>query len=280
MSPPSATTSGPDTPSRGASSPTGLIFDWRPVRGGRRRLIFWLAVATGAHLGFFYLFKVVLPPASRSLPPEREALFLAASSPRAERVLRSAQDRVPGLQDRSSLDDPEYERLGALVRDYQPTWKSHVATLRPMPEPDVKNALPSLMSGSAAVLLPELPENPNATGAPARVSLPPSAAPGADSAAPVPPPPAPYVSVLTGLNDRPLLEQPSWPTGIFEENPTDREGAPFMIAVDPQGRVVSCLAMDSPAGLDPERLRPVLLGLRFAPAERETRQWGRIEVKW
>ena len=270
-------------PRKPAAPDPALIFDWRPVRRVRRGLFVWLGVATAAHLGFFYLFKVVLPPASRTLPPERSALFLPGESPREARVLVSARDRVPGLQDPSSLDDPEFARLQALVKDYSPTWRSHVATLRTLPEADARMALPSLFAGAGSVLLPPLPANPNADAvfvpsrAPASAS---AAADNADSAIPAPPPPNPFVTVLSGLSDRALAAQPEWPKGLFDENLTDREEAPFMISVDPAGRVISCLPMDAPPGMDPERLRPVLLSLKFSASDRPGPQWGRVDVRW
>ncbi len=250
---------------------TPLIFDWKPVRWRKTRLMVALVVAAAGHLLVFYLFQVVTESSSRQAPPIREAMVLSGADENTRRLLESVDDRLPALSASAPLEDSGERALAALVKGYIPTWQDHRPALKPMPGQGGAGALPSLMA-SPSGLLPPLaePETP--------VESPPPKLPGAAGR------PQPVLSFQSGLTGRALLTPPVWPAMVTASDWPEEGPASFMLSVDDAGKVTSCLALGASAGLDEEEveaLRRVLLDLRFAAADAaEATAWAWVDVLW
>lgn len=239
-----------------------LVFDWQRPRGGSRRLWVAIGVAASLHVFWFYLFKVGTPPARRSIPPEESILWLDASDPASASVLRPAawDSPVPGLPAAPAADD--LEELGRVVPGYRPTWENHVASLQPRPQPAMD--VPGLFAPPNEIFLPDRTrdEPPPLPSAPAAVRS------------------VPVVVIQSGIAGRQMVTAPAWPQDVVDENWPEHGNAPFMIAVEPDGRVSSALPMNPTRGTVSETIRTGLIRMRFSPAAREAVDWGTVDVRW
>lgn len=255
---------------------TPLIFDWRPVRWRKTRLMMALVVAAAGHLLVFYLFQVVTESSPRQAPPVREALILSGNEDATRRLLEAVDDRLPALSPSAPLEDSGGQKLTGLVKGYVPTWQDHRPALKPLPGQGGAGVLPSLMSGSAGIL-PALP----GPDTPAEKGVPPAAV--AAPATATADRPQPVLSFQTGLAGRALLAPPVWPPLVTAKDWPEEGPASFMMSVEPSGKVTSCLSLAS-TGLDEEEveaLRRVLVDLRFAPlAGGEQTAWAWVDVLW
>lgn len=253
-----------------------LIFAWRRPGGVRRRLLACLAVSVFGHFFLFYLFKVVTPAYRRTAPPPRGLTFLPSTLPDAGRLARNLADRYPGANPFDELDQPDHEALKALVKDYEPSWKRHVAALKPWPS---TSAPLSLLPEDGVVTPPPPAFEEEDEPPPARVEA------GAEGKIPEEGHPAStlVVSVQSGLGDRRIVSGVQWPPAPFNEDWPESGVASFSLEVDPDGSVRSCLPWSPPAGMRPETLNLLLSALRtlrFSPAGREVPQWGLVEIQW
>lgn len=249
---------------------TPLIFDWRPVRWRKTRLMVALGVAAAGHLLVFYLFQVVTESSLRQAPPVREVLILPGSDVAARRLLERVDDRLPALSGPLPLGDAGAGALAALVKGYVPTWQDHRPVLKPLPGQGGAASLPSLIPASGGVLPPLPAAEPDTATAPV-----PAMAAGR---------PQPVLSFQSGFADRALVEPPVWPAVVMAADWPEEGPVSFMISVDPSGKVVSCLSLGKTSGLDQgevEVLRDVLLKLRFAekPVPGDL-AWGWVDVLW
>ena len=248
-----------------------LIFDWRPVRWRKTRLMVALVVAAAGHLLVFYLFQVVTESSSRQAPPVREVTILSGVEDSSRRLLEAVEDRLPALSAPAPLEDSGAGALALLVKGYVPTWQDHRPTLKPLPGQHGTGALPSLMAGATG-MLPPLPVSPD--GPP--VKTPRATGPVLR--------PEPVLAFQSGLMDRALLSTPVWPAVVTSKDWPEEGPASFMLSVEPSGMVTSCLSLGTSTGLDEEEveeLRGVLLKLRFAPAASSDQvAWGWVDVLW
>ncbi len=248
-----------------------LIFDWRPVRWRKTRLMVALAVAAAGHLLVFYLFQVVTESSSRQAPPVREVTILSGVDDSSLRLLEAVEDRLPALNAPAPLEDGGAGALALLVKGYVPTWQDHRPALKPLPGQQGTGALPPLMAGSAG-MLPPLP----------------ASLVGASVKAPRAPGPAvrpePVLAFQSGLMDRALLSTPVWPAVVTSQDWPEEGPASFMLGIDPSGNVTSCLSLGTSPGLDEEeveKLRGVMLKLRFTPAATSDQVvWAWVDVLW
>lgn len=248
---------------------TPLIFDWRPVRWRKTRLMVALALALAGHLLVFYLFQVATESSPRQAPPVRAAMALMGTDER--RLLERLADRLPGLSPPSPLEYEEANALAALVKGYVPTWQDHRPALKPLPGQGGAGPLPPLMAGASGVL-PPLP----AGDAASILVSPKSRGPVARA--------MPVLAFQSGLTGRPLVSPPAWPP-VMEGADWPEEGpASFMLSVEPSGKVSSCLSLGTASGLDEaevDTLRAVLLKLRFQSQTDPTgAAWGWVDVLW
>lgn len=245
---------------------TPLIFDWRPVRWRKTRLMVALVVAAAGHLLVFYLFQVVTGSSPRQAPPIRQALILPGSEASTRRLLEGMEDRLPSLHAASPMEETGAEFLAGLVKGYVPTWQDHRPALKPLPGQGGGGPLPPL-TAAPALLLPPLPPADNA---------PPAARETGPAGRPMP-----VLSFQSGLALRKILTPPVWPAAVTAEDWPEEGPASFLMSVSPAGDVTSCLSLGASAGLDEEMLRRVLMKLRFAPATgSDEPEWGWVDVLW
>ena len=251
---------------------TPLIFDWRPVRWRKTRLMVALAFALAGHLLVFYLFQVVTESSPRQAPPVRGAMILSGAGESTRSLLEAVEDRLPSLSQPVALEDPGGGALAALVKGYVPTWQDHRPALKPLPGQGGTSPLPSLIGGAAGVM-PPLPAGDGA--APSLVSKQP-AGQGAR--------PRPVLGFQSGLADRALLSPPEWPATVTAVDWPEEGPASFLLSVEASGKVSSCLSLGTSTGLDEEEvevLRGVLLKLRFAEnTSSDEVGWGWVDVLW
>jgi hypothetical protein len=247
---------------------TPLIFDWRPVRWRKTRLMVALAAAAAGHLLVFYLFQVVTESSPRQAPPVREAMILSGTQEATRRLLETVDDRLPALSGPVPLESAGADTLAELVKGYVPTWQDHRPVLKLLPGQGGAAALPALIPGPDGVLPPlpaAVPEaRPVVLSAPGR--------------------PQPVLSFQSGFAARAPLAPPVWPPAVMAADWPEEGPVSFMISVDPSGKVVSCLSLGKSSGLDEvevESLRAVLLKLRFGakPVPGEV-EWGWVDVLW
>ena len=125
-----------------------LIFDWKKVRGSRRRLFGMLLVAAGAHAGLFYLFRVVVPVDGRVVPPRSAMLHLPGEAAETVALVSALEDRFPGMWRRT--ESGAFERDLELLRGMvPPVFEKHeggVTVLKPLGLPLVSRGLPAVVS--------------------------------------------------------------------------------------------------------------------------------------
>ncbi len=246
---------------------TPLIFDWRPTRWRKTRLMVALVVAAAGHLLVFYLFQVVTGSSPRQAPPVRQALILPAADEPARRLLENMADRLPGLNAPAPLMLPEGEALASPVKGYVPTWQDHRPALKPLPAMG-GGLLPS-PAANPAVVLPMLPP----ASSPVASSTPPAAGPAGRT--------LPVLSFQSGLSARKVLKGPAWPAPVTAEEWPEEGSVSFLLSVAPTGEVTSCLSLGASAGLDEDVLRRALMKLHFAPvSDSDQPEWGWVDVVW
>lgn len=233
-----------------SSGHTPLMFDW--VQDHRRRLALWLVVALLLHVGAYFLFRVVQPPASPAPPLDRAIHVLAPGSPEAIRLAAFIEANDPSLvaADRIgpiSIPDPA-------VPAYRPSYSTAPPPLAPLPDPQPR-ILPPVLREAGAVPMP----NPQST-----LTL---------------PPPAMETQVVFGgdLAERGVVSAPDWE---FAEKPGGLlPPAVFLIAVDEKGRVLHVFEQESTSNraLDSAAAQR-LFELRFDEAP--GRSWGTATFHW
>lgn len=259
-----------ESPSQVMAGDTPLIFDWRPVRWRKTRLMVALAVAAAGHLLVFYAFQVVTESSTRQAPPVREAMILSSAEEATRQVIENLEDRLPALSPPAPLEDRGDEALAALVKGYVPTWQDHRPALKPLPGQGGAAPLPALMPNTSAVLPPLAAEpgpalDPVFSGPMVR--------------------PQPVLGFQSGLALRPLRRGPAWPAAVTTTDWPEEGPASFLMSVDAAGKVTQCLSLGASTGLDEEEmelLRGVLLNLLFQPAASASGQevWGQVDVLW
>ncbi len=244
-----------------------LIFDWQPGRWRGLRVAAGLGVAALGHVLVFYLFQVVSESKPRQAPPQRQVMMLPSTVEATQELMEGLEDRFPGRSVGVPLVDEAEVPLDALVKGYVPTWQDHRPMLKPLPGDGRGGALPSLLAGGAE-LLPALGAVAEEAGGRAPEGL------GGGRAAPV-------VSFQAGLAARRMLGLPVWPEVVRAEEWPEEGQASFVMSVDAEGAVTSCLSLGASAGLDEEVLRGALMKVRFAPQEdSEQLEWGWVDVLW
>ena len=248
-----------------------LIFDWRPVRWRKTRLMMALAIAGAGHLLVFYLFQVVTESSPRQAPPIREAVILSSAGESTRRLLESVEDRFTSLSQPAPLGDSGAAALAGLVKGYVPTWQDHRPALKLLPAQAGAGPLPSLMTGAAGVL-PPLPAGDATTSA---------------SAGPLPAGPLtrprPVIAFQSGLTGRALLAPVEWSAVVTAADWPEEGPASFLLRVEPAGNVSFCLSLGTSTGLageEVEVLREALLKLRFAEKMSADVEWGWVDVLW
>lgn len=250
---------------------TPLIFDWRPVRWRKTRLMVALAFAAAGHLLVFYLFQVVTETSLRQAPPVREAIILSSADASTSRLLEGLEDRLPALSAPAPLEDDSAAALAGLVRGYVPTWQDYRPALKPMPGQAGAGPLPSLVTGPAGVLPPLPPADSAAAG---WASQPSSGSVGR---------PLPVLAFQSGLTGRALLSPPEWPPLVMAADWPEAGPCSFLLSVEPSGKVSSCLSLGTSTGLAEEEvevLRATLMKTRFAAKTTDEVEWGWVDVLW
>ena len=260
-----------ESPPQELAGGTPLIFDWRPVRWRKTRLMVALAFALLGHLLVFYLFQVVTESSPRQAPPVRGAMILSGDEDSARRLLERVEDRLPSLSQPAPLGDAGSGALAALVKGYVPTWQDHRPALKPLPGQGGTAPLPPLIAGDAGVLPPLPPGDSTA-----------QSLAGPQPAGPVTRP-RPVLGFQSGLADRALVSEPEWPAAVTAVDWPEEGPASFLLSVEPSGKVSSCLSLGTSTGLDEEEvelLRGILLKLRFAEMTTAEVAWGWVDVLW
>lgn len=258
-----------------------LIFDWKKVRGSRRRLVGMLLVAAGAHAGLFYLFRVVVPVDGRVVPPRSAMLHLPGEAAETVALVSALEDRFPGMWRRT--ESGAFERDLELLRGMvPPVFEKHeggVTVLKPFGLPLVSRGLPAVVS-LGQPLLPLLGGGESG-GVVAAVDASAGAGEEADGGEEVEAPRAqPSLALESGLDGRAVVSGPGWPERVIDETWPETAAIPFMLGVDAGGRVRFCLPVTPATGVDHEKLRGPLLGMRFAARPGTGVQWVTAAVRW
>ena len=254
-----------------------LIFDWKKVRGSRRRLAGMLLVAAGAHAGMFYLFRVVVPVDGRVVPPRSAMLHLPGEAAETVALVSALEDRFPGMWRRA--ESGAFERDLELLRGMvPPVFEKHeggVTVLKPFGLPLVSRGL-SAVVGPGQPLLPVLGGGESG-GVVAAVEVGEEADGGEEVEAPRA---QPSLALESGLDGRAVVTGPGWPERVIDETWPETAAIPFMLGVDAGGRVRYCLPVTPATGVDHEKLRGPLLGMRFAARPGTGVQWVTAAVRW
>jgi len=239
-----------------------LIFQWKRERGVKRRLAMWLLVVAAGHAGLFYLFRVSPPLASRKPPPQQAVLYLPPNEPGARELLRVIGDRYPGAVLKSADHDLQSDlaTLSKVTPAWEPVWAAHRAVLKPFPQPVVAQELPALIQPGA----PVLPEEPPAP-------LP---------AYPEVKKPAPLVVADVPTDGRRIASQPAWPDKLVDDTWPISGSVPFMLGVNPSGRVEFCLPLSPATGINLEAIRLAMVDMKFETSSTGALEWINVAVRW
>ncbi|MGK0188849.1 MAG: hypothetical protein ACI9R3_004663 [Verrucomicrobiales bacterium] len=257
----------------------GLTFEWQEKRHKQlARIAFYFVLAVVLHAGFFYVFKVVYPSSTQSLPLPARVMLLSEDDPAVRAVLAEVEDRTAAYSPYLGTD------VGTVslrkYTTYQPSFAEHQLELRDPPANVAKRLpLPNALGGAA--LLPKAESLP----APSIVQP--------DNHLP----PGPRHPALTigghlaqrVLEHRPLLDR------IFSAS--SDAVVTFALSVDEAGIVQSCLPDDNLHSDQSEALRRAasqadlkalgrqLYQLRFnsVPGKgnpKDDLTWGFVTVEW
>ena len=258
-----------------------LIFDWKKVRGSRRRLVGMLLVAAGAHAGLFYLFRVVGQVDGRVVPPRSAMLHLPGEAAETVALVSALEDRFPGMWRRmeSGAFERDLEWLRGMV---PPVFEKHeggVTVLKPFGLPLVSRGLPAVVSQGQA-LLPVVGGGESGSVV-AAVDVSAGAGEEVDVGEEEEVPRAqPSLALESGLDGRAVVTGPGWPERVIDETWPETASIPFMLGVDAVGRVRYCLPVTPATGVEHEKLRGPLLGMRFAARPGTGVQWVTAAVRW
>lgn len=252
----------------------GLTFEWKEGRRKQRaRITFFFVLAVAMHAGFFYVFKVVYPVSTESLPMPSRVLLLSDDDPAVRALLAEVEDRTAAYSP-SLGSDVGNVSLSAYTT-YQPSFAEHELKLLDPPVNVAKRLpLPGTLNGP--LLLPE----------PESIPL-----PDLPKVKPKPPgPQRPVLAIGGELAQRKLTYRPEL-DDIF--SPSSDAVATFALAVDEAGIVEYCLPDDdlgdrsealrrAASQADLKALGKELFKLRFetAPGEGAHLTWGTVTVEW
>jgi hypothetical protein len=90
----------------------------------------------------------------------------------------------------------------------------------------------------------------------------------------------PSLALESGLDGRVVVTGPGWPERVIDETWPETAAIPFMLGVDAGGRVQYCLPVTPATGVDHEKLRGPLLGMRFGARPGTGVQWVTAAVRW
>ena len=248
------------SPQRTPDSPPPLIFDWKRVRGVKRRLAAFLIVAAAGHAALFYLFRVV-PAVSNQKPPQQQAVvYLPASEPSVRSMLSALNDRYPGSVVRSEdyTFQADLAALASVIPKPAPVWSGPRAALKNFTQPLAPQEMPRLMPPGD----PFLPE----------------------SSPPPPLIPAPVAQTgsafsLTCDDSRAIAVPALWPENFPGETFSTRS-VTFMVALDRHGRPEHCMAMSAGSNDALESLRSSLMAMRWEARPEAVQQWVTVHVRW
>lgn len=258
-----------------------LIFDWKTVRGSRRRLVGMLLVAVGAHAGLFYLFRVVVPVDGRVVPPRSAMLHLPGEAAETVALVSALEDRFPGMWRRTEggVFERDLELLRGMV---PPVFEKHeggVAVLKPFGLPLVSQGLPAVV-GQGQALLP-LVGGGESGAVVAAVDVAAGVGEEVDGGEEEEEMRAqPSLALESGLDGRAVVTGPEWPERVIDETWPETAAIPFMLGVDAGGRVRYCLPVTPATGVEHEKLRGPLLGMRFGARPGTGVQWVTAAVRW
>ena len=254
-----------------------LIFQWKPVRGARRRLAVALLLAGAAHAGMFYLFRVVPGNGARTQPPRLAMVHLVEGDPATRALVNAVEDRFPGtlLRSPDAALDRDVAALAAVVPPLSLRGDRAPGELKPYNQPLVPAALPpSVVPGQ--VLMPPL-EGWGRAASPA-VPAPDVADAGEEELPAVRP--SPSVQVSPAGRPRQVIREALWRDGTVDETWPETASIPFMLGVNAAGRPVWCLPLVPVSGVDLEALRGPLMEMRFEPKPGAAVEWVEADVRW
>ncbi|MEZ5323776.1 MAG: hypothetical protein R3F19_01725 [Verrucomicrobiales bacterium] len=252
----------------------GLTFEWSDDRNQQRlRIVFFLIIAIVLHAGFFYLFRVVYPTNTQSLPIPSRVLLLSENDPAMRAVLAEVEDRTAAYD--PSLESSVGSAQLSDYTTYQPSFAGHELELKDPPA-NVTDRLPLPNVFADPPLLPALKKAP-LLELPRRQLLPPG-------------PTKPVLAFSGDVAKRELVSSPDL-AGIFADS--SDVVATFTLAVDSAGCVHSCLPDEDFQADQSEALRRAalqanlkalgdsLLRLRFKPEDTGPGlTWGGVTVEW
>lgn len=254
----------------GKDAPYRPVFHWHEPRTRQRlRLAGFIFLAVVLHAAFFYVFKVVYPASTRSLPMPSRVVLLRGDDPNVRNILAEVEDRTAAY-------DPS---LGTTVGNvalstYRPSFVGHKPELIAPPVLVAQRLpLPDALEGSPLLPDPDRPPAPareSALQPPAAAQQPLFALGGAIAS--------------RGLRSPPRLE------GLFTGD--TNAVATFAIGVNASGVVQHCIpdedflanqeallrALSQADQL--EALRRTLCQMRFEPAPGAGLSWGFVTVEW
>ena len=121
----------PPSPSPAPAPPVevgAFTFDWSRPRWGRTRLLTALTFAAAGHVLLFYLFQVVTPPSTRTLPPVRSTLLLSSTFAPSATHMERLEDQHPALMPPTPLAEPDAKALRRLFLELPPATSAPVTS--------------------------------------------------------------------------------------------------------------------------------------------------------
>jgi hypothetical protein len=204
-------------------------------------------------------------------------LHLPGEAAETVALVSALEDRFPGMWRRA--ESGAFERDLELLRGMvPPVFEKHeggVTVLKPFGLPLVSRGL-SAVVGPGQPLLPVLGGGESG-GVVAAVEVGEEADGGEEVEAPRA---QPSLALESGLDGRAVVTGPGWPERMIDETWPETAEIPFMLGVDAGGRVRHCLPVTPATGVDHEKLRGPLLGMRFAARPGTGVQWVTAAVRW
>ena len=243
-----------------ASTSSPLLFNWEAPRRRNFAITGYLTASFAAHVVCFYLFQIVYLPTVSLTPAPQRVNFISARSEEGATLLRWVDAEDPALAS-TTRRPPEAKRYLFGKIQHIPSYSENEPALKEAPPLTVDLRVPS--------------------------AQPPGPVPFRHLSKPTAIAPLPTKVTFSGELER--IGEPKFvPTSFKASTHEPPQNAQFRIAVDQQGAVFYCFALNSSgdAGLD-EQARQHLIFCRF-PASRaegstsrvDSLVWGIATIEW
>jgi hypothetical protein len=239
-----------------AATASPLIFNWEGPARRNLTVACFLGLSFAAHVACFYLFQIIYPPTVSLIPVPERVNFISARSEEGAALLRWVEAEDPALA--STTRRPSDARRYLLGKiQHVPSYSESEPALKAAPPLTVDLRVPS--------------------------AQPPGAVPLRQSAKPIPV--GPVLTKVIFSTELEQLGEPKFAPASFKALANEPpQNVQFRIAVDSQGAVVYCFALNSSgdAALD-EQARQHLALCRFPSRAGSTGDdllWGIATIEW